>query len=86
MTKETLDAIRKHAQLQLSPYEVEIQCGLEDGAITEGEEATRAWWEGRTQGITNIRATLMQQVRDGNVQAAREMSKYADEVNPENEE
>jgi len=86
MNKETLDEIRKHAYVQLSPYEVEIQCGLEDGVIAKSDEATRAWWEGRTQGITNIRATLMQQARDGNVQAAREMSKYADEVNPENEE
>jgi len=86
MTKETLEQIRKYAQLQLEPYEVEIQCELEDGAIAESEEATRAWWVGRTQGKVNSRTIIMQGVRDGSIQAAREMNKCADQATPENEE
>ncbi len=83
MDSETLDNIRKHARLQLTPEQVEVQCGLEDDAIANNEDATRAYREGKTQGIVNIRGVLMQQVRDGNVQAAREMSRYADETEPD---
>lgn len=80
MDEQTLQDIKSHARLQFFADEVERKLGLESGAINNSTEANEAYWQGVLEGQTSIRQALMERIENGDVQAARELNKYADKL------